>query len=264
MWWAVALVNNATSTVHWIVVSGTTQQVQSKYSTNIIQGPFNNRKSAQAYANQQNGPPSKKPKKGKKRPDHMPNGAAIVAQARSWLGVPYVFGGTTRQGVDCSGMVMNVAHEVGIADCPRTSEEQWAWCEHISQSDAGAGDLVFFVGAPEEAGPPGHVGIIVAPGSMIDAPFPGTVVRVDHFNMGPPNQNTSNEGNIWGYGRMRGAAKSSSANPYTATHGIVNAVGHVASEGGIMPIILFAIAVAFVVVLFLLLAGSGLLFRSRG
>lgn len=250
-------------------------QVVAKFPNDtIVPFAFQSKQACQSYCDKQNntvsggggsgkgGKPTGKGTHGTK--NRKVSGAAIVAQARKWLGVPYLFGGTTRQGVDCSGLVMNVAHELGIDSCPRTSEAQYAWCEKISESEAGSGDLVFFVGAPEEAGPPGHVGIIVSPGQMIDAPFPGTVVRVDHFVMSTPSHNTSNEGNIWGYGRMRGAAKSSSANPYLkggTAAGVTSAAGATIGAGITPVIVVIAIAVV-VLLLFVLLAGVSILWRA--
>ena len=74
------------------------------------------------------------------------NGAQVVAQARTWLGVPYLYGGTTRRGVDCSGLVMEVFAALGIT-VPRTSEEQYAFCQKIPAGQERTGDLVFIVGA---------------------------------------------------------------------------------------------------------------------
>lgn len=182
---------------------------------------------------------------------HSPTGAQIVAVARSWLGVPYLYGGTTRAGVDCSGLVLNVARAVGIDSCPRTSEEQWGWCEHISESESGPGDLVFFVGSEIDP-PPGHVGILVSPQEMINAPFTGTVVRYDHFANGPGSAR------IIGYGRMRGASRSRSANPYTERTGKAGAASQQSADailgavgGVIVWIMLAVIAVIIFVILFL-------------
>lgn len=181
-------------------------------------------------------------------------GSRIVAVARSWLGVPYSYGGTTRSGVDCSGLVMRVAQAVGINSCPRTSEEQWIWCEHISASQAGAGDLVFFVGAELDP-PPGHVGILVAPGIMIDAPHQGSVVQQTHFADGP------GENRIIGYGRMQGASKSNTANPYTDNNRGGGGVGGATAVAGSVTGVIIAICVIILlVVAFLLLLGGGLLF----
>lgn len=192
------------------------------------------------------------PPRAKKRAP--PSGAEIVAITRTWIGVPYAYGGTTRSGVDCSGLVMRVAESAGVADCPRTSEAQWLWCQHLRADEVGAGDLVFFVGAEIDP-PPGHVGIVVTPGTMIDAPFTGVDVRQDHYADGP------GVNRIIGYGRLRGVTGSRSANPYTTSgaggSGEVAASDTATSVGGIV--------VAICVILLLLLAlaallGAGMLF----
>ena len=199
-------------------------------------------------------PGAKKPKgaKGGQGQKSGPSGAEIVAAARTWLGVPYLYGGTTRQGVDCSGLVLGVANQVDIKGCPRTSEEQWAWCEKIPETDAGAGDLVFFVGAEIDP-PPGHVGIIVSRGTMINAPFTGTVVRYDHYADGP------GVNKIIGYGRMRGATKSTSANPVYGSQATAQQGGAVLAESlsGVVTVIGLAFLVILLVVL---LIGAGLIF----
>lgn len=186
------------------------------------------------------------------------SGAEILARARTWLGVPYLYGGTTRQGVDCSGFIMQVAHALGIASCPRTSEEQWAWCEHIPADQVGAGDLVFFVGAEIDP-PPGHVGFVVSPGTMINAPFTGTVVRYDHYANGP------GVNRIIGYGRLRGATRSASGNPYTRSGKTVSgsSVPLIEGIGGtvISIVIVICVILLLIVALGALLAG-GLIFRG--
>lgn len=186
------------------------------------------------------------------------SGAEIIAQARTWLGVPYLYGGTTRQGVDCSGLIMQVAHALGIASCPRTSEEQWAWCEHLHADQIGAGDLVFFVGAEIDP-PPGHVGFVVSPGTMINAPFTGTVVRYDHYSDGP------GVNRIIGYGRLRGATRSKSGNPYTRS-GKTTAGNSVplleGVAGSVISMVVVICVILLVVVAFALLLGAGLIFRG--
>lgn len=200
-------------------------------------------------------PPRRKKKAG-------PSGAEIVSKARSWIGVPYLFGGTTRSGVDCSGLIMNVGQEVGL-NPPRTSEEQWAWAEHITEAEAGAGDLVFFVGAEIDP-PPGHVGIVVVAGhnggTMIDAPHTGATVSEQHYSNGPGSSR------IIGYARMRGASKSSNTNPFTTVGGSGSGVTSEAGAGFAGAVGTF-IAVLCVILLLLLafaaLIGAGILFRGR-
>ena len=111
--------------------------------------------------------------------------AEIVAAAKSQLGVPYVFGGED-PGVafDCSGLAQWCCGQAGIA-VPRGSADQF---DHSGPRVDGAlrsGNLVFFYGG-EASGPrPGHVGIVVGAGLMIDAPYTGVDVRYDVFSTQP-------------------------------------------------------------------------------
>ncbi len=97
----------------------------------------------------------------------------IVQLAQSWLGVPYVFGGCTRAGVDCSCLVENVYAAAGI-HLPRVAVDQFNATVPIS--DPQPGDLVFFANTYE----PGisHVGIYIGNGQQINAPTTGEVVSV--------------------------------------------------------------------------------------
>lgn len=92
--------------------------------------------------------------------------AAVVAEAEKYLGVPYVWGGTTPSGFDCSGLVQYVYAQLGIA-LPRTSEEQYEFGT-LTTSPV-PGDIVHYSG---------HVGIYIGNSMMIHAPKPGDVVTV--------------------------------------------------------------------------------------
>ena len=94
--------------------------------------------------------------------------------------MPYLWGGTDpAQGVDCSGLVQDVFAKLGI-NLPRTSQEQAAAGVPVAGlADAQAGDLVFFPGSDGTAAAPGHVGIYIGNGEMIDAPHTGAQVRID-------------------------------------------------------------------------------------
>lgn len=97
--------------------------------------------------------------------------SSIVAYASNFLGVPYVWGGTSPSGFDCSGFVQYVYAHFGIS-IPRTSQEQQGVGTSVSRGNLQPGDLVFF-GSPAY-----HVGIYVGNGSYINAPKTGDVVKI--------------------------------------------------------------------------------------
>ena len=97
---------------------------------------------------------------------------ALVNVAMSWLGVPYLWGGCGRKGVDCSCFVQNVLHVIGI-NAPRTTVEQIAWASPVARGALQAGDLVFFDNTCAGCGAnPTHVGLFLGGGKMIDAGDP--------------------------------------------------------------------------------------------
>jgi peptidoglycan DL-endopeptidase CwlO len=97
-------------------------------------------------------------------------GAGIVADARKYLGVPYVLGGTTTSGMDCSGLVQTVFHDLGDGDMPRDLSKQMTQGTPVaSLADAQPGDLIVFKGG-------GHIGIYAGDGKVIHAPYPGRTV----------------------------------------------------------------------------------------
>jgi cell wall-associated NlpC family hydrolase len=79
--------------------------------------------------------------------------------ARLLLGTPYLWGGRTREGVDCSGLVQAALFAAG-RECPRDSDMQREWLGRPVDGEPEAGDLLFF---------PGHVGIIESPAMLLHA-----------------------------------------------------------------------------------------------
>ena len=100
-------------------------------------------------------------------------GNRIIELTRGWLAVPYVFGGCSPTGVDCSCLVQNVYAAVGI-HLPRVAVDQFN--ATVPVSDPQPGDLVFFANTYE----PGisHVGVYIGDGLQINAPTTGQVVSV--------------------------------------------------------------------------------------
>lgn len=123
---------------------------------------------------------------------------------RRALGKPYIFGADGPNSFDCSGLIYWACQIIGIKSCPRTSEEQFAWTERVT--DPLPGDLVFFEGAELDP-PPGHVGIVIGPGRMIDAPHTGTVVQEGGFGTTGSGVNR-----FMGYGRIPGLSGGTTAN----------------------------------------------------
>lgn len=103
------------------------------------------------------------------------NQPAVVKIAESFLGTPYRYGGSTRKGIDCSGLVVRVYSEAGV-QMPRTSASQFRVGESILKAQLRAGDLVFFGNSSNRIS---HVGIYAGGGKFIHASSNKRKVRYD-------------------------------------------------------------------------------------
>ncbi|MEU0398355.1 C40 family peptidase [Streptomyces sp. NPDC006208] len=96
-------------------------------------------------------------------------GGSLVSAAQKYLGVPYVWAGTTSSGLDCSGLIVVAFRDAYGVTPPRTTylQEVWGQLKKVGRGDLSPGDLVFW---------PGHVAIYVGSGKVIHSPRPGRSV----------------------------------------------------------------------------------------
>jgi peptidoglycan DL-endopeptidase CwlO len=106
--------------------------------------------------------------------------ATAIAYAQDQIGKPYLFGGTGPDAFDCSGLVMMAYRAAGI-NIARTSEEQWATEQQVPASAVQPGDLVFFAGADGTTTSPGHVGLVIGNGEMVEAYATGFPIRISTY-----------------------------------------------------------------------------------
>ncbi len=94
---------------------------------------------------------------------------ALMEEAAKYLGYPYVWGGSSPStSFDCSGFVCWVFTNSGVHNLPRTTAQGiYDQCTPVSAADAKAGDIIFFTGTYNSAGPVSHVGIYCGNGTMI-------------------------------------------------------------------------------------------------
>jgi len=110
-------------------------------------------------------------------PSYSYGGASTaIATAKTYLGVPYVWGGESYGGVDCSGLTMLAWGSAGV-DLPHLSRAQYGYGTHVPIGSMAPGDLIFWSSNGTQSGIY-HVAIYLGDGQMIEAPTFGVPVRI--------------------------------------------------------------------------------------
>jgi cell wall-associated NlpC family hydrolase len=107
-------------------------------------------------------------------PPPAPSSGGVVGIAMHYLGIPYVWGGSSPSGFDCSGFVMYVYAQVGIS-LPHYTVSQYGMGSAVSRSQLQPGDVLFFDGL-------GHNGIYIGGNQFIHAPHTGDVVKISSIS----------------------------------------------------------------------------------
>ena len=125
------------------------------------------------------------------------SGDAVVSEANKYLGTPYVWGGSSPSGFDCSGLVYYALNEAGVS-VPRTTAQGYKdMATPVNEATAQPGDLIFF----GTQGVVDHVGIYMGNGQMVNAT--GSCVQITDIN--------TRRAGIISWGRIGGATQSGSA-----------------------------------------------------
>lgn len=106
-------------------------------------------------------------------------GQQMVAEAKKYLGTPYVFGGASPKGFDCSGLLLYVAKKFGI-DLPHKASIQATMGTAVDKANLQPGDMVFF--KTDGSGNVSHAGMYVGDGQFIHAPKTDDVVKISNIN----------------------------------------------------------------------------------
>lgn len=109
------------------------------------------------------------------------SGQMMVDVAKQYIGVRYVWGGSSPNGFDCSGLVQYVARQCGFS-IARTANRQYNYGTYVEKANLQPGDLVFFANTYTSG--ISHVGIYIGDGDFIHAPNSGSNVKISSLNSG--------------------------------------------------------------------------------
>lgn len=141
-----------------------------------------------------------------------PQSQSLLNEANQWLGTPYKYGGSTKDGVDCSGFVMQVYLSSLAIKLPRNSKEQSDYCTPANKTELIPGDLLFFGSGKTIS----HVGIFIGDSRMIHASTSKGVIISD-INEEYYIRNFKGSGKVEKYHAMINTPKASSASPKSIT-----------------------------------------------
>ena len=158
-------------------------------------------------------------------------GSDAVDLASTFMGTPYVWGGESPKGFDCSGLVQYVYKQLGV-DLPRHSSDQAKAGVPVAIADLKKGDLVFF-GSPVD-----HVGIYAGDGKMVVAPHTGDVVKLQDvdFSRVTAARRVTGSAKSTATGSLNVAALPAAARPYA------DMIERAAHKAGVDPNLLAALA----------------------
>lgn len=117
--------------------------------------------------------------------------AQVIFTAMQMVGVPYLWGGSTPAGFDCSGLVQYAYSNAGLR-LPRTAADQFAAATPLTIEDAVAGDLLFF----NDRSRTSHVAIYLGDGRFVHAPNGGNSVSLDDLQTSYWRKHFSGAGRI--------------------------------------------------------------------
>ena len=146
--------------------------------------------------------------------------ATAISFAEDQIGKPYEWGGTGPDAFDCSGLVMMAYRAAGV-DIARTSQDQWATGVQVPASQVEPGDLVFFAGSDGTVTSPGHVGLVIGNGKMVEAYATGFPIRISTY--GKPGSAPGDEDPI-GFTR-----------PWARAGTVINAAGQPSASASAQP-----------------------------